>query len=207
MNRPPPPGPPPHPPEDLAERTLEIAPFDAGVVLHRIHRSRDAPLYFGCESDPDRRQRWAAPDASYGVCYLAEEGHIAFAETLLRDLTLDVILEAELQVRSMARLRARAALRLVAMHGKALRAHGADASLVQGPYPITWTWSAALHAHPDAPDGVCYRARHDDSGFSLALFERAQGKVEHLDSVPLLDPRVAHELARWLDRYEVGLTS
>ena len=207
MSRRPPPGPPPSPPADLARRTLQIASLNAGVVLHRIHRSHHPPLYFGRESDPDRRQRWASPDASYGVCYMAAEGHIAFAETLLRDLTLDVIPEAELQVRSMARLRVRAAIRLVAMHGKALRAHGADASLVQGPYPVTWAWSAAFHAHPDAPDGICYRARHDDSGFSLALFERAQGKVEHLDSVHLLDPKSAHEVARWLDRYEMGLTS
>jgi hypothetical protein len=207
VNRPARPGPPPTPPAGLAQRTLKIAPLSAGVVLSRIHRSRHAPLYFGRDSDPERRQRWDAPDASYGVCYMAEEGHIAFAETLLRDLTLDAIPEAELKVRSLARLRVRAPLRLVAMHSKALRAHGADASVVQGPYPITWEWSAAFHAHPSAPDGICYRARHDDSGFSIALFERAQSKVEHTGSVDLLDPMFARELAQWLDRYEVGLTS
>ena len=87
------------------------------------------------------------------------------------------------------------------------QAHGADASVAQGPYPITWAWSAALHAHPDAPDGVRYRARHDDSGFSVALFVRGEGKVEHLDSVELLDPMITREVGEWLDRYGVGLTS
>jgi hypothetical protein len=207
VKRPARPGPPPHPPGDLAQRKLKIGPVGAGVVLSRIHRSRHAPLHFGRDSDPVRRQRWDAPDASYGVCYMAEEDHIAFAETLLRDLTLDALPEAELKIRSLARLRVRAPLRLVAMHGQALRAQGADASVVQGPYPITRDWSAAFHAHPSAPDGICYRARHDDSGFSIALFERAQGKVEHTSSVELLDRMLAQDLAQWLDRYEVGLTS
>lgn len=201
------PGPPPSPPANLARRTLRIHPLAAGVILRRVHRTRHAPLHFGRESDPGRRQRWDAPDASYGVCHIAEEGHIAFVEALLRDLTLDAIPEAELRIRSLARLRVRAPLRLVAMHGGGLRAHGADASVVQGPYRLTCEWSAALHAHPDAPDGIGYRARHDDSGLSLALFDRAHGKVEHVDSVELLDPIFAPELARWLDRYGVGLTS
>ncbi|CAN5775107.1 RES family NAD+ phosphorylase [soil metagenome] len=184
-----------------------IATVNAGVVLSRIHRSRHAPLHFRLGGDADSRQRWDSPDGSYGVCYMAEEGYIAFAETLLRDLRLDSISEAELKARSLARLRVRAPLCLVAMQGKALRAHGADASVVQGPYPTTWEWSAVLHSQPGAPDGIYYRARHDDSGFSIALFDRAQAKVEHTSSVELLDPILAGELAQWLDRYEVGLTS
>jgi hypothetical protein len=79
--------------------------------------------------------------------------------------------------------------------------------VVQGPYAATWEWSAAFHAHPDAPDGIRYRARHDDSGFSVALFDRARDRVEPTSPVDLLDPAFAPELARWLDRYEVGLTS
>ncbi len=207
MNRPARPGSPAQPPADFAQRTLEIVHLGAGLVLSRIHRSRHAPLYFGRETHPERRQRWDAPDARYGVCYISEDGPIAFAETLLRDLKLDAIPQAEFRVRSLARLQVRAPLRLAAMHGKALRAHGADASVVQGPYPITWDWSAAFHAHPSAPDGIYYRARHDDSGFSIALFDRARAKVEHTGSVGLLDAMFAHGLARWLDRYGVALTS
>jgi hypothetical protein len=201
------PDPPPHPPSNLAQRILPITAVDAGTILYRIHRTRYEPLYFGRQDDPDRRQRWDAPDASYGVCYMAEQDHIAFAETLLRDLRLDAVQETELASRSLARLRVRAPLRLVAMHGRSLRALGADASVIHGPYEITWAWSAELHAHPEAPDGIRYRARHDDSGFSVALFERACGGVEHLDSTPLLDPAHVRELARWLDRYDVGLTT
>jgi hypothetical protein len=201
------PGPPPHPPANLARRTLSIASVDAGTILYRLHRTRSEPLYFGRQDDPDSRQRWDAPDASYGVCYMAEQDHIAFAETLLRDLRLDAVQETELAIRSLARLHVRTPLRLVAMHGKSLRALGANASVVDGRYDVAWSWSAALYAHADAPDGIRYRARHDDSGFSIALFERARDRVEHLDSVGLLDPAHTRELTRWLGRYDVGLTT
>ncbi|MFS8637031.1 MAG: RES family NAD+ phosphorylase [Gemmatimonadota bacterium] len=201
------PGSPPLPSTTLSARALTLASLEAGKILYRIHRSHLAPLYFGRASDPDQRHRWDAPDASYGVCYLALEPSIAFAETLLRDLALDVVQEQELKIRSLARFRVVEPLRLVAMHGRGLRKHGADASVVQGPYEVTWAWSAAFHAHPDAPDGILYRARHDDSGLAVALFERARDKIEHVDSVGLLSPDCARELARWLDRYEVGLTS
>lgn len=201
------PGSPPLPPEDLRQRPLAISPVEAGTVLFRIHRSRPSPLHFGRASDPVRRQRWDAPDASYGVCYLAQEGHIAFAETLLRDLGLDVVAEPELAIRSLARIRVREPLRLVAMHGNSLRRLGSDASAVQGSYDVTWQWSAAFHAHPDAVDGIRYRARYDDSGFAIALFERAGTKVELLDTTGLLETAHAAELARWLERYDVGLTS
>lgn len=201
------PGNPPLPPATLSARTLVLSPVKAGTILYRIHRSHLSPLYFGRAAEPELRQRWDSPDATYGVCYLALEPSIAFAETLLRDLSLDVIQEQELRIRSLARFHVVEPLRLVAMHGRGLRKHGADASVVQGPYEVTWAWSAAFHAHPDAPDGILYRARHDDSGLAVALFERARDKIEHLDSVGLLSPDCAGELARWLDRYGIGLTS
>lgn len=202
-----PPGPPPRPPADLGQRSLPLHDVAAGTPLYRIHRTRLDPLYFGREPDPARRQRWDAPDASYGVCYVAFESHTSFVETLLRDLSLDTVHQDDLKVRSLALLEVRAPLRLVEMNDQHLRPLGADGSVVQGSYDITWEWSAALHAHRERPDGIRYRARHDDSGFSMALFERARDEVRCLDSIPLSDPSLAAELARWLDRYNVGLTT
>ncbi|MCA1789816.1 MAG: RES family NAD+ phosphorylase [Thioalkalivibrio sp.] len=202
-----PPGPPPSPPANLHARGLTTVTRPAGTVLYRIHRTVHQPLYFGREGDPRRRQRWDSPDASYGVCYLAEHDHIAFAETLLRDLSLHAVPEAELRIRSCTRIHLRSPLRLVAMHGGGLRPNRADASVVHGPYPNTWAWSKELWRHPDAPDGIRYRARHDDSGLSIALFERAAGSVERLETVELLDPRLATTLGRWLDRYKLGLST
>lgn len=207
MSTPDPPGPPPSPPVNLHARRLTTVTRPAGTVLYRIHRTVHAPLHFGRESDPWRRQRWDAPDATYGVCYLAEADHIAFAETLLRDLPLHAVAEAELRIRSCTRLRLRSPVRLVEMHGKGLQRNRADASVVHGPYPNTWAWSKELWRHPDAPDGILFRARHDDSGLSVALFDRAAGSVEEVETIALLDPRMAITLGRWLDRYELGLSS
>lgn len=202
-----PPGAPPRPPADLAKRSLPVGTIPIGTTLYRIHRARLDSLFFGRESDAARRQRWDAPDASYGVCHLAFESHIAFAETLLRDLGLDTVHHDDLKVRSLARIEVTAPLRVVEMNDQHLRSVGADASVVHGSYDITWDWSAALHALSEQPAGIRYRARHDDSGFSVALFERAAHFVRQLDSIALLDPSLAVELGRWLDRYTVGLTT
>jgi hypothetical protein len=207
VNSPIPPGPPPRPPADLAQRSLPLHTVPSATTLYRLHRTGLNALYFGRETDPARRQRWDSPNASYGVCYLAVESHIAFVETLLRDLDLDTVHQDDLEVRSLALVEAREPLRLVEMNDQHLRPLGADASVVQGSYDVTWNWSAEFHAHREAPDGIRYRARHDDSGFSVALFERASQKVHLLDSTPLVDRSLATELAGWPDRYNVGLTT
>ncbi len=207
MSSPVPPGPPPRPPADLGQRQLPLSEVAVGTLLYRIHRTRADPLYFGRQTDPARRQRWDSPDASYGVCYLALESHIAFAETMLRDLSLEIVHQDDVNVRSLALVEVRTPLRLVEMHSEHLRPLGADASVVQGSYDVTWEWSAALHAHPEMPEGIRYRARHDDSGFSVALFERAERKIHCAASTPLGEPSLAAELARWLDRYKVSLTT
>ena len=205
-----PPGPAPSPPPDLHARSLKTTRLQANKVLYRIHRTSRKPLHFGRHTDPARRQRWDAPDGSYGVCYMAKDGHIAFAETLLRDLSIRELSEAELDLRSLCTIRVVSPLRLVTMHGGSMRAHGADPSVVHGPYPKAWEWSLAFHEHPSSPDGILYRlyrARHDDSGLSIALFERARGKVEKAESIRLLDSGFAETLGEWLDRYDLGLSS
>jgi len=42
-------------------------------------------------------------------------------------------------------------------------------------------------ARPEHPDGVTYRARHDDGEMSVALFDRAADAIEVVESVPLDD--------------------
>jgi hypothetical protein len=186
---------------------LRVSGLDAGSRLFRIHRSDLSALHFGSTTEVHRRQRWYATDGSYGVCFLAQEPHIAFAETLLRDLALDVVQEAQIAARSLALVNVVQPIQLAALHGSALRAHGADASVVHGPYAVTWAWSQALHERPSEVDGICYRARHDDSGLSVALFERAGRKVEVVHSTNLLDGTLSREVAEWLERYSLGLTS
>jgi hypothetical protein len=41
--------------------------------------------------------------------------------------------------------------------------------------PLVRRWAMRLYQHRDQPDGIYYRARHDQSRISIALFDRAQG--------------------------------
>lgn len=200
------PGPPPLPPTDLNRRTLAIGEVPAGTLLCRIHRTAAGVLYFGLRTDPRQRGRWDAPDDGYGVCYLAQQGHTAFSETLLRELDREEVSESgDLAPRSLARIQVNRTLRLARMHGPGLRQLKATAAVVQGSYDVTWAWSRAVHEHPDRVDGIAYRARHDDDDLAVALFERAHDAVSVLDSTPLLDLSLSAELGGWLDRYDVGL--
>lgn len=130
---------------------------------------------------------------------------MAFAEALLRDLTLDYLGTETLAARSLARVTLRRDLQVVRMHGAGLRRLRATAAVVHGPYENTWKWAKALHQHPASVDGIRYRARHDDDGLSLALFDRAEDAIELNGSTPLLETTLAEALAGWLDRYGIGL--
>jgi hypothetical protein len=201
------PGPPPRPPADLDRRALPLYEVRAGTVLYRMHRRRLGALFFGPRTDLNDRGRWDAPDDSFGICYLAEAAHTAFAETMLRELDRDQVSEVgDLAPRSLARLVVEQPLRLARMHGAGLRRMKATAAVVQGPYEITWEWSRAIHGHPEGVAGISYRARHDDDGLSIALFQREESALRSLDSTPLLDPSLAADLGAWLDRYDIGLS-
>jgi hypothetical protein len=49
-------------------------------------------------------------------------------------------------------------------------------------------WSRALHDHPDSPDGILYRPRHDPARIAAALFDRIRREV------------IAENLGTWLDQ-------
>jgi hypothetical protein len=141
----------------------------------------------------------------FRVCYLGEQAFVAFAETLLRAPGTSVVESVDVESRSMARVRVERDLRLVALHGSGLARVGATASVVMGAYAVCRQWALALHAHPERPDGIRYRARHDDDGFAVALFDRAADAVTERDTHGLLAAEGAEELAAWMDRYGVGL--
>jgi len=173
--------------------------------LFRVHRIGHGALFFSPPPGAPPAGRWDAPADEFGVCYLGEASFVAFAETLLRKPGESVVESVELQARGMARFRVQRDLRLVALHGAGLARVGATASVCTGPYAVTRAWSLALHEHPERPDGIRYRARHDDDGFAIALFDRAGDGVRELETRGLLAPDGAGELAAWLDRYAIGL--
>jgi hypothetical protein len=139
------------------------------------------------------------------VCYLAEEPHVAFAETFLREPGETLIEESDLSTRAVAEVEVGRDLQLVALHGAGLRRLGATAAVCTGPYAVSRSWALALHDHPSRPDGIRYRARHDDDGFAIALFDRAADSVTVAQTTGLASPEIRSDLAGWLDRYGMGL--
>ena len=89
--------------------------------------------------------------------------------------------------------------------GRRLARLGATAAVCSEPYGVCRAWSLALHAHPECPDGIRYRARHDDDGFAVALFTRGADALGVTTRYTLDSPHAAEELAAWLDRYGTGL--
>jgi hypothetical protein len=112
---------------------------------------------------------------------------------------------ADLAARSLAEVFVTRDLRLAAMSGRGLARMGATAAVCSGPYAASQAWAAALHAHPDRVDGIRYRARHDDDGFSLAVFDRAADTLEERGTQPLAGLRMTETLGGLLDRYGVAV--
>jgi hypothetical protein len=190
----------PLPPSDLAARALEWVELAPGAIVERFYSNAFEPTHF----DRSCSGRMNAPDASYGVLYVAADLRGAFAETFLRTpgrtlLPLDLI-----RRKSRLRIRVIRALRLVKFAGAGLARLGATAEVTHGglPYDAPQAWSKAVHALPSAPDGIAYRARHDDDAFCYAIFERAAAHIEE-DSRELdIDRDWFWSLA---DNYGVGI--
>lgn len=69
--------------------------------------------------------------------------------------------------------------------------------------PLVRRWALRLYRHQDMPDGIYYRARHDQSRISIALFDRAGGVLTaDCSTNHLADPAKLHNL---LVRYDVTI--
>ncbi len=194
------PGPHPDPPRDLWERRLPIV--SSRGPWFRIHRRGRDPVFFGRTG----LGRFDAPDASYGVLYAAQDFLGAFIETFGWITGTNVVARPELEGRELAALRSSGALDLVDLSGKGLARIGADGRLATGDHTVSQRWSLALFNHPQGPDGVLYRARHDPDTLAVALHEGALSKG--LRSEPLgnlLGPDNAGLVANALDHYGFGL--
>ena len=88
--------------------------------------------------------------------------------------------------------------------GPGLGRLGATTEVVHGglPYDVPQAWSAALRAHPAAPQGIAYNARHDDEALCYAIFDDAADAVEEVDRDTMLDADWFWTLA---EPYGVGL--
>jgi len=194
------PRPHPEPPADLPSRSLPICSFR--TTWYRIYDLRYDPLFFGHTGN----HRFDAPyPRKYGVLYLAADIACAFIETLGHETGKNVVAEAELTLRGLARVRVRGTLRLVDLTAEGLAQIGADNSLCTGPHAVAQRWSRALHRHPDQPDGICYRSRHAPDLLCAAIFDRVQPRITATGLGSLRAPRIMPRMARLLRRYRFRL--
>jgi hypothetical protein len=167
-----------------------------------VHRGIHEPIYFG----RSRANRFDAPAGEFGVLYVAGDAHGAFIETFGHATGTLSVSEGELRARELSRVRASRELRLVDLRGEGLARMGADSRLTAGAdYGLAQRWALAIHAHRRRPDGILYRARHDPSRASVALFERVAPVVSATRTGALMEGRSLRALGGILETYRFGV--
>jgi hypothetical protein len=194
------PGPHPAPPADLATRALPVVRV-AGPWF-RIHGIDYNPLYFGQSGD---NRFDSPPPGMYGVLYVAHEVDGAFIETLGHATGTNVLADAELRERGLARIRTRGPLLLVDLTGPGLAHLGADNRLCTGDIFVAQRWSRALHGHPDEPDGILYRSRHDPELLCAAIYDRARDRIQAQRLGSLLGRKNLSRVQELLRKYRFSL--
>jgi hypothetical protein len=187
-------------------KRLPVRRIRTGVRWMRIHLNTRQALWFGPGPGHQPIHRFDDPAGQFGVCYLGTTLEVCFAETFLREPPVRILAIGDLAMRSVATLEVRHDLRLAPLEGPRLARLGLTAEVASGTdYSLSQLWSRALWEHDDAPDGVLYRPRHDDSAFCIAIYSRARDALEVVQEHSLVeDPR---KLARLLRRYGLGLTN
>lgn len=187
------------PPESLDHIELPmVTTMQSWFRLHRLHR--DA-IHFGRA----RRSRFDAPNSEYGVLYAAADPFGAFSETIEIQAAYNVLTESVIAGRTISRIDVSRPLRLVDITGSGLRRIGADGRLTNGSHAVAQLWARTLWAHSSTPDGIMYRARHDLSRISVALFDRAELDLQAVNLGRLSDARLADLLADILLEYRFNV--
>jgi hypothetical protein len=189
----------PDPPDDPTTLRLPIRYFNR--PWFRIYRCRHDPLYYGKTND----NRFNAPTGEFGVMYFGNDAYCAFIETFGQSTGINVVTTKDLIERCICTIRSLRPLALVDLTGAGLAQLGCDERLCAGEHSIAQQWSLAFWSHSDQPDGIYYRARHDPSRFSVALYDRASAVVHVTRSANLLAAHNKRRLAKLLNTYKFGL--
>lgn len=181
--------------------TLPIALIPAGTLWWRTYGLHLAAIYF----DTSSSYRFNAPDATYGACYFGITDDAAFVEAMLRGEPPTRLLTMKaLRERGMAEVRVTNTLRLVPAMDQQLTVLGITADISSSrTYERSQAFARTVWGHPDQPDGILYRCRHDNSQHAVALFDRARASVDSIGTESI-DTDTAR-LLRWRDRYRFAL--
>lgn len=157
------------PPPDLDGRRLPLV--EGGICLgpwYRMYRSSCDPVHFG----RGREARFDDPEGEYGVLYVASDEFGAFIESFGRKPGKRRFFASQLASRRLAVLGSRRELKIVDLRGSGLARLGATGEISSGRHGLSQAWSRSLYGHPEGPDGIVYRLKHDPDRHGIALFER-----------------------------------
>ncbi len=169
--------------------------------LYRVHRTGRDCVHFGKRMCA----RFDDPLGKYGVMYAALQREGAFVEVFLRQLSLLLIRELDLQERSISEITC-TRLHCADLTSAGLRRLSCDNRIsTEMPYATVCQWSRALFTHPQQPDGVIYRSRHNPRYKCVALFDRCQSRLKAGSSEALMSgSRRAWTLSQ-IEKYKLAL--
>lgn len=192
----------------MAKRGRPTTDVAVGETLHRVHAAGNGARFYGKR---DGTWRWDDPAGKYGVLYVGLTQDGPFAETLLRRPDQKAVVWSEVEKRRFAHLRTTEPLRLADVHGKGLGWEGVtvaqvaadhDGKTYPGAYATTQDISARVHAATDL-DGIAYRSRLEPDQLCVALFDRADHKVELVDEGKPIDRAWVDDLLEPRGKYVV----
>jgi hypothetical protein len=189
----------PSPPADLNNRPLPIERIRGPWI--RFYWVDKEVLYF----NKTNVFRFNAPNSEFGILYLGEDSYSAFIETYGWLTGERYITREQLSQRRLALVSTARELNLVDLSGKGLAMVGADGRLCMGDeYKISQIWSLALWKHPQKPDGILYRLRHDPDKKAVALFNRDEVKaaLSFKDMGSLLDSDNVEMFVKIMEHYK-----
>lgn len=194
---------PPHPQPPTDPSVFKLPLVELNHAWWRSHSATREAIFFGRSGD----NRYDAPNREYGIMYLAHLEAGAFVEAYLRNPrgAPVCVSAASLAQRHFTTIVFASPLRLVDLTGPGLARLGADARLTTGDPALSQKWALAFWNHPDRPDGVLYRSRHDQEMLCCGVFDRRQDARPGHSLGSLIAPSNARLLGEILDRYGVAL--
>lgn len=141
------------------------------------------------------------PQHEFGVLYLGEDAYCAFIETFGQATGKNIVTQAELEKHSLSSISTERPLVLVDLTGSGLARMGADARLLAREHFVAQQWSRALRKHPEHPDGLYYRSRHDPARMAVALWELCNVSLSVSVTVALASTAHNRDLGEILDTY------
>ncbi len=192
----------PQPPsDDFSRQELTLAHFAPESSWYRFHRTEFSPAFFGRTG----KGRFDSPNSKFGTLYLAEDLAGAFVEVFCRQ-AIRAATEERLNSFLLVKFNAKRELTLVDLAGPGpVRMGLGDSRLTSGDYSIAQLWTQAFHDHPEQPDGLLYRSRHDPEQRLAAIFSRTESIWKHRSLGKLSEFANKDELFTLLDRYDFAI--